>query len=177
MDLDRIPIINPKILPREANLPVYILFDSGISSQETIYNIAPAAKAKDIPIRVWDILPIIAPKKAPIPVVNPEIVAINIAFNLEEPLNFNGREIEIPSGTSCKAIAIASFNPKVEEDSKPAPIAKPSGKLCIAKPIAIIKPVFKRLFPCKLLWLLHNLLTKLSHKIIEKMPIKIPIIQ
>ena len=52
---------------------------------------------------------------------------------------------------AIKAIAIASFNPKVEEDSKPAPIAKPSGKLCIAKPIAIIKPVFKRLFPCKLL--------------------------
>ena len=72
MDLDRIPIINPKILPREANLPVYILFDSGISSQETIYNIAPAAKAKHIAITVLDIFPIIAPNNAPIPVVIPD---------------------------------------------------------------------------------------------------------
>ncbi len=45
------------MLPIEANLPLYIFFDSGISSQETIYNIAPAANAKDKPINVLDILP------------------------------------------------------------------------------------------------------------------------
>ena len=39
-------MINPKIFPIDAILPLYNLFDSGIISHDTIYNIAPAANAK-----------------------------------------------------------------------------------------------------------------------------------
>lgn len=38
-------------------------------------------------------------------------------------------------------IAIASDSPSSEEASKPLPIAKPSGRLCIVRPINIISPV------------------------------------
>ena len=38
-----IPKINPIIFPTNPILPLYKLLDSGISSPETIYNIAPAA--------------------------------------------------------------------------------------------------------------------------------------
>ena len=40
---------------------------SGVNSPETIYNIAPAAKLKHIPIIASDILPTTAPKKATTP--------------------------------------------------------------------------------------------------------------
>ena len=82
-----------------------------------MYNIHPAAKLKDRPIKFSEIFPIITPKNAPIPVVKPEIVVIKIAFSLLEPLTFKGRAIEIPSGISWSAIAIASFNPKAFEIS------------------------------------------------------------
>lgn len=42
----RIPRINPKTFPIDAVLPLYSLFDSGISSPETKYIIAPAANAR-----------------------------------------------------------------------------------------------------------------------------------
>lgn len=71
----------PRILPNEENLPLYILFDSGSNSQETIYNIAPAANAKEKPINSFEILPIMAPQNAPIPVVTPDNAVNIIAFN------------------------------------------------------------------------------------------------
>jgi len=67
-----IPSKNPKIFPIAVILPLYNLFDSGISSPDTIYNIAPAAKLKHILITSFEIPPTIAPKKAPIPVVIPD---------------------------------------------------------------------------------------------------------
>lgn len=69
------------IFPKDENLPLYILFDCGINSHETIYNIAPAAKANDKPINSLDIFPIIAPKKAPIPVVTPDNAVSKMALN------------------------------------------------------------------------------------------------
>ena len=110
----------------------------------------PAAKLKDKPINIWEILPIKTPKKAPKPVVNPERVVIKIDFIFEEPLIESGRAIEIPSGISWRAIAIASFSPKVFDDSNPAPIASPSGKLWIASPNAINIPVWNIDDWCKL---------------------------
>ena len=53
-------------------LPLYILLDSGINSPDTIYIIAPAAKAKHIAIIFLEIPPINEPKNAPIPVVIPD---------------------------------------------------------------------------------------------------------
>ena len=67
-----IPNTKPAILPNAGNLPLYSEFDSGNNSPETIYSIAPAAKAKHIAITFCDIPPTIAPKNAPIPVVTPE---------------------------------------------------------------------------------------------------------
>lgn len=49
------------------NLVLDRLFDSGINSPETIYNIAPAANAKHSAIIFCEIPPIRAPKNAPIP--------------------------------------------------------------------------------------------------------------
>ena len=59
---------------------MYKCLDSGISSQETIYSIAPAAKPREIETKFDDILDIRAPANAPIPVVIPEIIVINIDF-------------------------------------------------------------------------------------------------
>lgn len=81
----------------------------------------PAAKLRENPINVKEIEPKMAPKKAPKPVITPERVVMIIAFDFEIPLFFNGSEIDIPSGMSWRAIAIASFNPKELEDSKPEP--------------------------------------------------------
>lgn len=67
-----IPKIKPAIFPKADSLPLYKELDSGNNSPETIYSIAPAAKAKHIAIIFCDIPPTIAPKKAPIPVVIPE---------------------------------------------------------------------------------------------------------
>ena len=57
-----------------------------------------------------------------------------------------GTPIEIPSGISCRHIARASEYPNLIDASNPDPIAKPSGKLWIAKPILTIIPVFNKLF-------------------------------
>ena len=40
-----------------------------------------------------------------------------------------GTAIEIPSGISCKHIAIAKDSPNFIDAPNPEPIAKPSGKL------------------------------------------------
>ena len=76
------PTINPNILPIALILPLYNLLDSGISSPDTIYNIAPAAKLRHIAITCSDIDPTIAPKNAPIPVVIPDSITYNIIFSL-----------------------------------------------------------------------------------------------
>ena len=52
----------------------------------------------------------------------------------------------MPSGISCKQIAIAKAKPNLIDASKPEPIANPSGKLCIASPIDTIIPVFNNEF-------------------------------
>lgn len=44
-----------------------------------------------------------------------------MAFALDIPLVFKGREIEMPSGISCREMAIASLKPREEDDSKPEP--------------------------------------------------------
>ena len=95
--------------------------DSGISSPETIYNIAPAANAKHIDITLCDIPPIIAPKNAPIPVVTPDKITYVITFPDFIPPFFMGTAIDIPSGISCNNIAIASESPSFTEASNPAP--------------------------------------------------------
>ena len=66
------PTKNPAIFPYVVDFPWYNLLDSGISSPDTIYSIAPAAKLKHIAITFVDIVPNIAPKNAPIPVVIPD---------------------------------------------------------------------------------------------------------
>ena len=66
------PNIKPTIFPKVGNLPLYNEFDSGISSPETMYNIAPAANVRQIEITSSDISPIIFPTNAPIPVVIPD---------------------------------------------------------------------------------------------------------
>lgn len=53
--------------------------------------------------------------------MTPESVVIIIDFDLVIPLFFSGSEIDIPSGISWKAIAIASFRPRELDDSKPEP--------------------------------------------------------
>lgn len=111
----------PIIFPSAGKRPLYKCLDSGISSQETIYSIAPAAKPKDIDTKFEDILDIIAPANAPIPVVIPEIIVINIAFRELNPPFFRGRATEIPSGISCMQIAIARDRPKLSEAIKPLP--------------------------------------------------------
>ena len=63
-------------------------------------------------------------------------------MNFDIPPFFIGTDIDIPSGISCKHIAIAKLKPNFNEASKPEPIANPSGKLCIANPIETIIPVF-----------------------------------
>lgn len=100
---------------------MYKCLDSGISSQETMYSIAPAAKPREIETKFEDILDIRAPANAPIPVVIPEIIVINIAFRELRPPFLRGRATEIPSGISCMQIAIASDNPKLSEAIKPLP--------------------------------------------------------
>ena len=62
------------MLPMVDGAPEFNLFDSGISSPDTIYSIAPAAKLKQIDIISFDIPPIIFPINAPIPVVTPESI-------------------------------------------------------------------------------------------------------
>ena len=66
------PKVNPIIFPINPILPLYNLLDSGISSPETMYNIAPAAIAKQVLIIPSEIWPTHAPKNAPIPVVIPD---------------------------------------------------------------------------------------------------------
>ena len=46
-------------------LPLYKLFASGVSSPVTIYNMAPAAKARHMAITSSETFPITLPKKAP----------------------------------------------------------------------------------------------------------------
>ena len=109
--------------------PLYSLLDSGISSPDTIYNMAPAAKLRQIAITVSEIEPIIAPTSAPIPVVTPDKNTYKSMLDIFIHPFFMGTAIEIPSGTSWIAIAIARESPKLNDDSKPEPIASPSGKL------------------------------------------------
>ena len=94
----------------------------------------------------WDIEPTIAPKNAPIPVVIPDSITQKITFVFDIPPFFIGTAIDIPSGISCKHIAIAKPSPKRIDASKPEPIANPSGKLWIANPIDTIIPVFNKSF-------------------------------
>ncbi len=50
-----------------------------------------------------------APKKAPIPVVKPESVVIIIALDFEEPLNFKGKEIDIPFRDIMQSYSYCKF--------------------------------------------------------------------
>ncbi len=62
------------MLPILFILPVYSLLDSGINSPDTIYNMAPAAKDRQMAITSSEMVPISAPKKAPTPVVMPDSI-------------------------------------------------------------------------------------------------------
>lgn len=163
-------------MPTDDILPLYNLFDSGISSPDTIYNIAPAAKLKQIAITASDIEPISAPNNAPTPVVIPDKITYSIIFDVFIPPFFMGIDIDIPSGISCKQIAIAKLNPNFIDASKPEPIANPSGKLCIASPILTIIPVFNN--ELSLLWNFSFesifLPTIELHNIIITIPIIVP---
>ena len=106
------PIKNPNIFPKLVILPLYRLLASGINSPVTIYNIAPAANAKHNDIIVNEIVPIILPNNAPIPVAIPDNITYNITFIVDIPPFLSGTAIEIPSGISCIAIAIAKEYPK-----------------------------------------------------------------
>lgn len=84
---------------------------------------------------------------------------------------------------SWKQIAIAKDIPSFSDASKPEPIANPSGKLCMARPMLTIIPVFNKLFLMLLFdfvvlgWcinLLNFLSTRLSQIIIITIPIVIP---
>ena len=86
--------------------------------------------------------PINAPISAPKPVAIPDRITYSITLNGLIPPFFIGTAMLIPSGTSCKHIAIASDNPKEVDESNPEPIAKPSGMLWSASPILTIIPVF-----------------------------------
>ena len=66
----KIPNINPNILPILDILPLYNLLDSGNSSPETIYNIAPAANARHSDITSLDIVPQTCSKECPYPCCN-----------------------------------------------------------------------------------------------------------
>ena len=66
--------------------------------REIIYSIAPAAKLRQIAITSSDIPPMIAPTKAPIPVVIPDMITKNITFLFFIPPFFIGTAIDIPSG-------------------------------------------------------------------------------
>ena len=72
MVVARIPNTNPRILQKVGSFPVWILLYSGLNSPDTIYNIAPPAKARHIAIICCDIFPMMAPKKAPNPVAIPD---------------------------------------------------------------------------------------------------------
>ena len=90
------------------------------------------------------------------------------------PPFFIGTAIDIPSGISCKHIAIANDKPNFIEASNPDPIANPSGKLCSARPMLTIIPVFSNefLFLC---FILNFLSTSTSQIIITIIPNTIPI--
>lgn len=77
---------------------------------------------------------------------------------------------------SCKHIAIARDSPSFIEAPNPEPIAKPSGKLCSAKPILTTIPVFNKVFfPfLNLVELLNFLSTSMSHMIIIIIPNNMP---
>lgn len=75
---------------------------------------------------------------------------------------------------SWKQIAIARDSPSLIEASNPDPIAKPSGKLWIAKPMLTIIPVFNKLLFAALLPFLNLLSTNISQKIITIIPKIIP---
>lgn len=58
------------------------------------------------------------------------------------------------------------------EASKPEPMARPSGRLCRAKPMPTAKPVFNRLF----FFLVNLLWTSMSQIIMTIIPMVIPVI-
>ena len=66
------PIRIPIIFPIAVVFPLYNLLDSGVSSPDTMYIIAPAANARHNPITFSDIPPNIAPSSAPNAVVTPD---------------------------------------------------------------------------------------------------------
>lgn len=76
---------------------------------------------------------------------------------------------------SCNKIAKAKLNPNLLDASNPEPIANPSGKLWIARPIPTIIPVFKsELLLLILAFFLYIFFTKLSQNIIVATPNPIP---
>ena len=68
-----------------------------------------------------------------------------MTFAFDMPPFFMGTAIDIPSGMSCRQIAIAKLSPNLSDASNPEPIANPSGKLWIARPIDTTIPVFNKL--------------------------------
>ena len=68
-----------------------------------------------------DILPTIAPKKAPTPVVIPDNITYHITFDIFIPPFFIGTAMDIPSGMSCKQIAKAKLSPNFMDASNPEP--------------------------------------------------------
>ena len=86
-----------------------------------MYSMAPAAKLRHKDMIWVDIDPMMAPKKAPIPVVMPDSTTQKMTFPIFMPPFFMGTAIDIPSGISCRHMAIARLNPNFIEASKPEP--------------------------------------------------------
>lgn len=77
---------------------------------------------------------------------------------------------------SCRQIAIAKLSPNLSDASNPDPIANPSGKLWIARPIDTTIPVFnKLLFASLVAWFVLNFFsTNRSHNIMAIIPTPMP---
>ena len=92
-----IPMINPKMFPMNPILPLYKLLDSGISSPETIYNIAPAAIDTQM---LFDIQTNISPE-------NPDIAGEAIKQGI--PIGRFGTPLEVAQIVYFLASDAASF--------------------------------------------------------------------
>ena len=130
-------MIKPAKRAKAGSLLRHIKIDSGRSSPNTTYIIAPLAKPSDSTSIISLIPPSAKPSRAPNTVGKPLNAVRSAALGFFIPPAIRGTETAIPSGTLCSPITIAIINPlpvkmfaaRSSESAYDAPITIPSGRL------------------------------------------------
>ena len=124
----------------------HMRMDSGSSSPNTTYSMAPEAKLRDSARAVGPMAPTVKPKRAPRMVGKPVSAVTTAERHFGIPPEISGTATAMPSGILWRPITMAMVRPprfksvSLAVRANDVPMTIPSGTLCRAMAAAITSP-------------------------------------